>query len=96
MADLFENPIGLDGFVPCTPLVGCANCFNTGYKGRMSIFEIMILNDNLKDLIVKTHDSNVIKKEAINQNMITLMKDGSSKVLAGLTTIEEIVRVSHV
>ncbi|MBU0995637.1 MAG: type II secretion system ATPase GspE [Proteobacteria bacterium] len=74
---------------------GCPDCFNTGYKGRMSIFEIMVLNDNLKRLVLKTHDSNKIKSEAIKQNMITLRQDGKEKVLKGITTIEEVVRVTH-
>lgn len=74
---------------------GCPNCFNTGYRGRMSIFEIMVLNEELKSLVLKTHDSNVIKKEAVKQNMTTLRQDGVRKILAGITTIEEVVRVTH-
>ncbi|MBW1746534.1 MAG: Flp pilus assembly complex ATPase component TadA [Deltaproteobacteria bacterium] len=59
---------------------GCEKCFNTGYKSRMAIFEIMVLNSNLKNLILKTYDSNRIKNEALNQNMITLRQDGIQKV----------------
>ncbi|MBW2167423.1 MAG: Flp pilus assembly complex ATPase component TadA [Deltaproteobacteria bacterium] len=66
---------------------GCEKCFNTGYKSRMAIFEIMVLNSNLKNLILKTYDSNRIKNEALNQNMITLRQDG--------TTIEEVLRVTQ-
>ncbi len=74
--------------------IGCPNCFDTGYRGRMSIFEIMILEEKIKSLILQTHDSNVIKNEAINQKMITLRHDGIQKILQGLTTIEEVVRVT--
>lgn len=73
---------------------GCEKCFNTGYKGRMAIFEIMVLNSHLKSLILKTYDSNRIKNEALTQNMITLRQDGIQKVLEGITTIEEVLRVT--
>ena len=75
--------------------MGCPECFNTGYKGRMSIFEIMVMSENLKRLVLKTHDSNKIKSEAIRHGMTTLRHDGIEKILQGLTTIEEVVRVTH-
>ncbi len=74
---------------------GCENCFNTGYRGRIGIFEIMMMEDSLKSLILETFDSNLIKKEAVNRNMTTLRQDGIAKVLEGLTTIEEVVRVTQ-
>ncbi|MFP4387448.1 MAG: type II secretion system ATPase GspE [Desulfococcaceae bacterium] len=72
---------------------GCAHCFHTGYRGRMSIIEIMEMNEKLKGVILKTYDSNVIKSAA--KGMITLRKDGVLKILKGLTTIEEVVRVTQ-
>ncbi len=74
---------------------GCEKCFNTGYRGRIGIFEIMVMNGKLKNLILKTYDSNLIKKEALNHNMITLRQDGIQKVLDGITTIEEVLRVTQ-
>jgi len=74
---------------------GCEKCFHTGYKGRIAIFEIMELTSSLKSLILKTYDSNRIKDEAINQNMVTLFQDGIEKVLNGISTIEEILRVTQ-
>ena len=74
---------------------GCEKCFNTGYKGRIGIFEIMVLDSNLKSLILKTYDSNLIKNEALNHNMITLRQDGIQKVLKGISTIEEVLRVTQ-
>jgi general secretion pathway protein E len=74
---------------------GCEKCFNTGYRGRIGIFEIMVLSGNLKKLILKTYDSNLIKKEALNYNMITLRQDGIQKVLKGISTIEEVLRVTQ-
>ena len=73
---------------------GCENCFHTGFRGRLGIFEIMVLEDNLKSLILKSHDSNLIKSEALKNKMITLRQDGLQKVLDGITTIEEVVRVT--
>jgi general secretion pathway protein E len=75
--------------------LGCENCFNTGYRGRLGIFEIMVLTERLKSLILKTFDSNRIKNEAVQQKMRTLRQDGMQKVLAGLTTVEEVLRVTQ-
>lgn len=75
--------------------VGCENCFHTGYKGRTGIFEMMVLDSSLKSIILKTYDSNQIKGEAVNRNMITLRQDGVRKVLSGISTIEEVLRVTQ-
>ncbi|MCG6971691.1 MAG: type II secretion system ATPase GspE [Desulfobacterales bacterium] len=74
---------------------GCENCFHTGYKGRMGIFEMMVLDSGLKSFILKTFDSNQIKNEALNRNMLTLRQDGINKVLSGISTIEEVLRVTQ-
>jgi general secretion pathway protein E len=74
---------------------GCPECFNTGFRGRLGIFEIMVLNDNLKSLILKSFDANRIKTEALRSGMTTLRQDGIQKVLEGLTTIEEVLRVTQ-
>jgi general secretion pathway protein E len=75
--------------------VGCDKCFQTGYKGRTGIFEIMALEADLKSLILKTFDSNLIKNEARKLNMVTLRQDGVQKVLQGMSTIEEVIRVTQ-
>jgi len=75
--------------------VGCERCISTGYKGRLGIFEIMVLNEHLKGLILETFDSNRIKNEAVKQNMISLRQDGIEKVLEGTTTMEEVLRVTQ-
>ena len=75
---------------------GCAACMNTGYRGRMAIFEILILDDPLKRLILKTSDSNQIQDEAMRRGMTNLLQDGAQKVLAGVTTIEEVFRVTRI
>jgi general secretion pathway protein E len=74
---------------------GCKECLNTGYKGRIGLFEIMILGDKLKNLILKTFDSNLIKNAALKSGMVSLRHDGVLKVLSGMTTIEEVLRVTQ-
>jgi general secretion pathway protein E len=75
--------------------VGCDACFQTGYKGRMAIFEILEVDEHLKGVMVKTSDANLIRGEAMAQGMISLRDDGIGKVLRGETTIEEVLRVTH-
>ena len=55
----------------------------------------MLLDDTVKNLILKTSDANAIKREAMERGMITLREDGAWKVLDGITTIEEVFRVTH-
>jgi general secretion pathway protein E len=69
----------------------------TGYKGRLGLFELMVLNDTLKSLILTTSDTGQIKRQALASlalGMRTLRQDGLRKVLAGQTTLEEVFRVS--
>jgi len=74
---------------------GCQGCLNTGYKGRTGIFELMVLDDAMKNLILKTSDSNTIKRRAVRQGMTSLRQTGASKVLNGITTAEEVLRVTQ-
>jgi len=75
--------------------VGCENCINTGFLGRIAIFEIMTMVPELKSLILNTHDSNLIKQTAVEKGMITLLQDGIRKVSNGRTTVEEVLRVAQ-
>ena len=75
---------------------GCAACMNTGYRGRTAIFEILVLDDPLKRLILKPSDSNQIGDEAMRRGMTNLLADGAQKVLDGVTTIEEVFRVTRI
>jgi len=74
---------------------GCPKCLDTGYLGRAGIFELMILDDSLKSLILQTSDANAIKRKAMEQGMVSLRQDGAQKVLEGITTIEEVFRVTQ-
>lgn len=73
--------------------VGCPNCLETGYTGRLAIYEFMLMNDVVRAEIMKGSDASTIKKVAIEEGMTSLMGDAANKVLQGLTTIEEILRV---
>lgn len=75
--------------------VGCEECRNTGYHGRLGIHELLLMNDQLKDVILDTSDENEIKKVALKTGMTTLRMDGAIKVLKGLTTIEEILSITR-
>lgn len=72
---------------------GCRACVNTGYSGRIGIFEVLEMEEDIQGLVMEKANSLLIEKEAIRNGMTTMLDDGINKVLAGLTTIEEIVRV---
>jgi len=74
---------------------GCSKCFDTGYSGREAIFEIMMIDDTLKSLVLETSDANQIRDAALGSNMKTLRQDGMSKVLQGITSIDEVLRVTQ-
>ncbi len=74
---------------------GCEQCKFSGYKGRIAINEIMLPNEKIRELIVLKSPTSVIKTEARNAGMFTLREDGLRKVLDGVTTIEEVVRVTQ-
>jgi len=71
---------------------GCATCNNTGYKGRVGLYEVMELNDELRELILVGASALELKKKALEQGMITLRRSGLQKVAAGLTTMKEVLR----
>ncbi|MEP6741826.1 MAG: type IV-A pilus assembly ATPase PilB [bacterium] len=71
---------------------GCATCNNTGYKGRIGLYEVMEVNDDIRELILIGASSLELRKKAIEDGMITLRESGLHKIRAGLTTLEEVVR----
>ena len=73
---------------------GCASCQNTGYRGRLGIFELMPLTAKVRELAFQNASMQAIRKEAISAGMSTLYDDGIDKVLRGITTLEEVFRVA--
>jgi len=74
---------------------GCKECRFTGYKGRTGIYEILIISEPIRELILKRASSQHIKSKAISLGMRTISQDGFKKVLKGITTIEEVLRVTQ-
>jgi type IV pilus assembly protein PilB len=75
---------------------GCKVCHNTGYAGRIGIFEILEISKKIKALIIQKADSEMIAKQAIDEGMTTMLDDGLNKVKKGLTTLEEVLRVTKI
>jgi general secretion pathway protein E/type IV pilus assembly protein PilB len=73
---------------------GCKACRQTGYRGRVGVFELFGLSDPIRELILQRKSSGIVKQVAVKEGMITIRQDGWRKVLAGQTTPEEVARVS--
>lgn len=71
---------------------GCGHCSKSGYRGRLGIFELMLINAKIREMIFKNQSSVDIREIAIKQGMRTLYMDGIAKVLKGITTLEEVYR----
>lgn len=74
---------------------GCNECANSGYLGRIGIYEVLPVTEKIAHLILEHPDSDTIEKEAVLEGMITMKQDGYLKVLLGVTTIEEVMRVAQ-
>ncbi len=75
---------------------GCRDCRNTGYRGRMGIFELLTVTDELREMIVKRRSATEILVVAREQGLKIMREDGWAKVLKGMTTVEEVVRVTKI
>jgi len=88
---LTRLPPGAKIFKP----VGCASCSQSGYSGRTVAHELLMIDDKIRTLIVKGADSGTLKKAAVENGMVSLRDDAISKVLQGITTIDELMRATH-
>jgi general secretion pathway protein E len=75
--------------------VGCSKCFKTGYYGRSGIYELLVVDDEIRQMVLKNTESNTIKRTAVAKGMSSLRDDGTDKILRGITTIEEVLRVTQ-
>jgi len=73
---------------------GCDECRGTGYQGRAALFEICIVSPGLEELISQGKSGDVLKAKALQEGMVPLRQDGWNRVIAGVTTVEEVVRVT--
>jgi type IV pilus assembly protein PilB len=74
---------------------GCKACKNTGYRGRIGIFELMVIDEEIRKMIINKASSDEIRKYAAGHGMTTLLEDGLGKVRDGITTIDEVLRVTE-
>jgi general secretion pathway protein E len=74
---------------------GCERCGGTGYRGRVGLYELLMLSDEVRHLITSGADANLIRKQAISEGMLTLRQDALDKLRQGVTTPEEVVRVTR-
>jgi type IV pilus assembly protein PilB len=72
---------------------GCAACSNTGFRGRIGLYEVMPVTEEIERLTVERASADAIKAVAVSQGMLGLREDGLEKVLMGMTSIEEVARV---
>jgi general secretion pathway protein E len=86
---------GLNGLVELKRGKGCSACDYSGYESRIGIFELLDIDEDMRRLMVTKSDSNVLRAQAIKSGMRTLKQDGWRKVLSGLTTADEVLRVSQ-
>jgi type IV pilus assembly protein PilB len=73
--------------------VGCQNCSKTGFKGRLGLYEVMLMSEEIERLTVERVSSETIRRLAIDQGMLTLRQDGLEKARLGVTSVEEVLRV---
>ncbi|MDI6864778.1 type IV-A pilus assembly ATPase PilB [Thermodesulfovibrio yellowstonii] len=73
---------------------GCSECNNTGYSGRIALYEVMPIRDEIKELILTGAPATEIKKEAVKLGMITLRQSGINKILQGITSVDEVMRIT--
>lgn len=98
-ADSMIDELRLRRFAPTGKItiykpVGCPACGGMGYRGRMAIIEFLQMTDSLRKLIMSHQEAGIIQKQAIEEGMTTMFDNGLSKVVQGLTTLEEVMRVT--
>ncbi len=74
---------------------GCSECGGSGYSGRVGIYEVLPATDKIAHLVIQKSDADTIEKQAIEEGMVTMRQDGYLKVVQGITTIEEVLRVAQ-
>ncbi len=91
----FLREAGLDPNLKVFHGVGCKECGHTGYRGRLGIFELMMMDEDVRRLTITNADASQLRKAALQGGMVTLRQDGFNKVRDGLTTVSEVLRVTQ-
>ena len=92
--------LGLERFAPEGPVelwhaVGCERCNGTGYRGRLGVVEILVVDDAIRRLILRRAEANELQRAALEGGMVSMYEDAMRKALQGVTTIEEVLRVTR-
>ena len=93
LVEIGVPPENVEGFQAMRG-AGCRNCNNTGYKGRIAVYEIMIFNEEIREFVLNGASTMELKREAIRQGMKTLRMSALGKLEEGLTSLEEVVRAT--
>ena len=89
------SALGIGSDVPLYLGKGCEKCAFTGFYGRTGIYELLIVNDEMRKLVLKGADANLLREAAIRLGMKTLLQSGTEKIRAGMTTLNEVLRVTQ-
>jgi general secretion pathway protein E len=87
--------LGIKGHIELYKGIGCEHCTYTGFRGRNGVFELLVVEEDIRRLILKRTDANQLRDAARKNGMTTLLEDGLQKVKAGLTTLGEVLRVTQ-
>jgi len=94
IADMHLRQLQPEGPIKLYKAVGCSKCNGIGYRGRLAIIEFLHMSDHIRKLVMKQEEAFVIQQQAIKEGMQTMYEDGLIKALQGLTTLEEVLRVT--
>jgi type IV pilus assembly protein PilB len=94
-ADTLLNAIGVQGKITLARGKGCTECRSTGYLGRDGLYELLLISDNIKKLIIEKATAGEIKAQALKEGFVNMRQEGLKKVVAGITTLEEVIRVTQ-
>jgi general secretion pathway protein E len=96
LPDLIDRlGLGQHGTVTLYRPVGCSACGDTGFHGRTTIIELMVMSDALRQLVLQRAEAKAIQRQAVQEGMRTMLQDGIAKALAGITTIDEVLRATR-
>lgn len=94
-ADALLKSIGVQGNITLYKGKGCTQCRSTGYLGRDGLYELLLISDNIKKLIIEKATASEIKAQALKEGFVNMRQEGLKKVVAGITTLEEVIRVTQ-
>ena len=96
VAQMRDHGFSVDEDITAWEPVGCTRCSGTGYKGRIGLFEVMVLSDHLRSMALSRESSEAIAEVAVREGMRRLREDGLDKIKLGWTSVAEVVRVTGV